>query len=453
MIGRCGDGKLPLADAQSALYSRGIASASRGAPGTATASAMHVLALEYQHSGHHLEHLSYLLPALIRSADAVTVAVTREAAFSREFAEYIEPFRADVAIDLSMTQVVERSVGVPRSIEIFRRFCAAVGNVRPDRVIVPSADAMTFGSLAGVPKGLRTVVAATPIDVCLHAGPEGMADRSLGQRARAWLLPFAAEQAPWTRIRFLNPHVFESMRQRRTRRLADPGAVPSPLPTSRQIDRRASRAELGLPTSGRYICAAGHLGLTWKGTDLLLAAFRHLRRRPDDRLLLAGACGLLLKALIASTYQDLIDAGSLLLIDRFLSSRELDAVCTAADVMCVPYPRFERVSGVLLRSVAARRPVVTTNTGWPGDIVRRFRVGWTCDVTSPEALLATLQQALDRSGEDLDGPLLDMLLRYHAIENFTAHWLSDYARFRANSGPQPYAWDQLKEDAARVRSK
>ncbi len=414
---------------------------------------MRVLALEYQYSGHHLEHLSYLLGPLLRSGSRVTVALTREALESPQYREYIAPFAGAVEFDEGLRAIGAGRLHAPRAVHIFREFCRAVERHKPDRVLLPSADVMTFGALAGVPRSAASAIARAPIDVCLHSGPGGMRDESVGQRARAWLMPFALRRAPWARIRFLNPLVVDAMKARAAGSRLQLSCMPNPVPVSRGLDRHQSRERLGLPTSGRYLCATGGLGLSWKGTDRLLEAFRRMRRRPTDRLLLAGASGPKVRALIAARYQGLINEQRLLTLDRFLSSHDIDAVCTAADVVCVPYPKFARVSGVLLRGVAAGRPVVSTDTGWCGEVVRRFGLGTTCDATDLNVLVASLERALDIEGERFAHPLAALFMRYHSIGNFVAHWLGEPSACQGgDAGEFPYTWPQLLADGSRLRA-
>ena len=54
--------------------------------------AIRVLVAEYEHSGHHLEFLRHLLPALISSDYRVTVAITDDGYDSSEYRAYLEPF-------------------------------------------------------------------------------------------------------------------------------------------------------------------------------------------------------------------------------------------------------------------------------------------------------------------------------------------------------------------------
>jgi glycosyltransferase involved in cell wall biosynthesis len=397
---------------------------------------MHILALEYEYSGHHLEHLSYLLPELSAISSAVTVAVTRKGARSPPFQEYIRPYEGTIRIDDRMTNFVPQRVGVPRPIRAFRQVCDVIDAVQPDHVLMPSADSATFGSVVSALKlGPSRDI---PIDVCLHAGPGGMRDQGIGQRLRSRLSLSTCKLAPWRRVSFLNPYVFETVLARSPALAGRVGTIPSPVPASRRLTTQASRSRLGLPETGRLLCATGGLSLPWKGVDRLLAAFRELRRRKDDRLLLAGSCGPSLRHLLASRYRDLIESENILVIDRFLSDEEIDAVCTAADAICAPYPGFTRVSGVLLRAVAAGKPVLSTVTGWSGNIVRDFGVGWSCDATNERELSSTLQTVLDECVDYVESRQARELLRYHSIPNFVAHWLSPLG-----AKDEPFTWNQL----------
>lgn len=141
-------------------------------------------------------------------------------------------------------------------------------------------------------------------------------------------------------------------------------------------------------------------------------------------MLLAGRSHLAYRELADREYGDLIASGRVVLIDRYLRDEELhDAYC-AADVVAVPYYPMDDLSANLLAAIAAERPVLANDFGYAGTAIRRFALGWACDILNPEMFAKTLR-----------------LLEYHDPQNYADTVL---LRLRSRIGiPQPIvrSWD------------
>ena len=404
---------------------------------------MHVLVCEHPHWGHHHEFMGYLVAGLLGAVDRVSVAVTPAGQRSANFREYLAPLAERVEV-APILREIPQSPAVRRALSMFQEFERAASEIGPDYVMLPSADSATFGAFLDRFRPGRSVFHHLPAEVCLHSGPGGEFVAGLGQRARAMLQPTAYRVAPWRRIHMINPLAYEVLRGRGTR--LPIGTLPSPVTVAEPKPRGECRARLGLPEDGRLLVAAGGLDRQEKGTDRLLAAFRRLRREPGDRLLLAGRCAPGLVKLVESDYGDLVAAGQLLMLNRFLSDEDMGDVFSAADVVCVPYPGFRRLSGILTRGVAAGRPVLSNSAGWMGAVVRRFGLGWQCDAADDEKLVETAQAALDGCRDYVQGESGREFARYHAMDNFHAHWLVGLAEYAGLKGTGvPFTWEQLLE--------
>ncbi len=136
----------------------------------------------------------------------------------------------------------------------------------------------------------------------------------------------------------------------------------------------------------------GHL-TERKGTLALLEALRLVPERIAARLVVVLAGKLdpaiagraaALRGRLEALQPDL----ALAVVDRRLSSGEIEALVARADVVLAPYQRFVGSSGVLLWAARAGKPLLTQDFGLIGPLVRHYRLGLTVDASQPEALAA-----------------------------------------------------------------
>jgi glycosyltransferase involved in cell wall biosynthesis len=85
----------------------------------------------------------------------------------------------------------------------------------------------------------------------------------------------------------------------------------------------------------------------------------------------------------------------LFLFDRLLSDREFVTFVDAADVICIPYVRFVGTSGVLVHAAQAGRPVLGPEFGVLGELVRRHKLGVTCNTARADAVLEGVNRSLE----------------------------------------------------------
>jgi glycosyltransferase involved in cell wall biosynthesis len=192
------------------------------------------------------------------------------------------------------------------------------------------------------------------------------------------------------------------------------------------MEKAAGRRLLGIPEDGRYIGLAASID-SRKAVLELLTAFRAVAG-PGERALLAGDINNTHWNTITKQFGDLVANGRLCVIRRFLSQTEYQAALAALDVVCTPYPRFGGLSSTLLEGVAAGRPILADNFGWSAEVVRRFRLGWTCDVLDQEQFNRAVRTALDEAGNYRRSDEAARLLAFHTAQNFSDHWLAGIDR-------------------------
>ncbi len=166
-----------------------------------------------------------------------------------------------------------------------------------------------------------------------------------------------------------------------------------------ELDETASRAEarehLGLPQDSPIVLFFGGLQKD-KGIDLLLRSVPLL----DDDLVtvLAGEPVDISSSDVERTRGSMTNPERL--VERFgrVSDGEVSKYMAAADVVVLPYRRSHvGTSGVLQRAAAAGRPVVATDVGQIGPLVRDNGLGLVIEPGSSQALADGLRRLLTKS--------------------------------------------------------
>jgi glycosyltransferase involved in cell wall biosynthesis len=135
------------------------------------------------------------------------------------------------------------------------------------------------------------------------------------------------------------------------------------------------------PPEGRTLLFFG-LIRDYKGLDVLLEA---LPRIPDADLVVAGDP--------VDPVPENVD-GRVEWQLRFIQTDEIPALMTRAAAVVLPYRRLDS-SGVLATAIGYRRPVVVTDVGSLGEIVREFKAGEVVPVDDPRALAEACARLLE----------------------------------------------------------
>ncbi len=165
--------------------------------------------------------------------------------------------------------------------------------------------------------------------------------------------------------------------------------VPDPLPDlvympGEDTSKQACRVRLGLPSERIILLFFGELRES-KGPDVLLEAAHLLPAEVD--------LGRVPDELVSVYFQ-------------------------AADAIVLPYRRsFLATSGVLQWAAAARKPVIATDVGDVGDLVRRYRLGLVVEPENPKRLAETVGQYV-RERETIETSITESASQYSSLN----HW-------------------------------
>jgi hypothetical protein len=130
---------------------------------------MRVLIPQQYHGGHFYQYIAYVLPALIRVADEVVVAVTPEGRASPEFASSLAEFSGAVRFPEILPPASPRQ-SMSERWRVHRDIRRAVSLVAPDYVLIPSGDAPATPASLFRMAGRSTLPKDVPCEVGIHFG-------------------------------------------------------------------------------------------------------------------------------------------------------------------------------------------------------------------------------------------------------------------------------------------
>jgi glycosyltransferase involved in cell wall biosynthesis len=135
------------------------------------------------------------------------------------------------------------------------------------------------------------------------------------------------------------------------------------------------------PAAGRTLLFFG-LIREYKGLDVLLSALPEI---PDARLIVAGDP----LDPVPQSGDERVEWHL-----RFIPGAEIPGLMARAAAVVLPYRQLDS-SGVLATAIGYRRPVVVTDVGSLGEIVREFRAGEVVPVDDPKALAEACARLLE----------------------------------------------------------
>lgn len=384
-------------------------------------SALKVLIYEPFPAGHRFEYLRHILPALDQLGVDIVVASTALGLQSEEFQIHLSPLSN--LFEQYQCGVVSDETPRKSAATSLRQFLLTLKSTRPDHAYFPLADGVT--QTAGLRSCFRRLYREDIQTEALHfRGRYGY--RSIGnlrERIRDKTYRFFTYRSPWTKYWHVDPWQLDSLCQNAPQFRQRTVLMPDPVTPTAHIDRIEARRELGISDRGTIIGCAGPMAGR-KGIHLLIDAFAGaVSKLPaDTRLLLFGKFTPEMQHHLS--LQDLATKSRMIIRDQRLTNREMEIVIPAMDVVCTPYPRSAGSSGIVLRAIAAERPLVAANAYWMGKIVPPLRAGVTCDVRDVPALSKTLVEAVRDCRSFRQSDAAKKYLEFQSIANFRATWTS-----------------------------
>lgn len=120
-------------------------------------------------------------------------------------------------------------------------------------------------------------------------------------------------------------------------------------------------------------------------------------------ILLIGPIGLEEKELLQTRIAEISQSLPVQIICRheFVTDQEIQPYFQIADVVLAPYQRHIGMSAILVRAAAAQKPVLVSDFGLMGEMVRRYKLGLAVDSTVPSEITKGFERFMLESSETL----------------------------------------------------
>jgi glycosyltransferase involved in cell wall biosynthesis len=196
------------------------------------------------------------------------------------------------------------------------------------------------------------------------------------------------------------------------------------IPMHNTLSLSDARKKLNLPLDREVVLLFGSIRAN-KGLSVLLRALEIVRLQyPRILLVVAGSVP---RGVSFEPYSSIIERSNLSKHVRtflwFIDDDDVDMFFAVANLIVLPYLKFESQSGVLLRAYTHKKPVVVSNVGAMGELVSVDNVGLVVEPGEPESLAMAIISVL------------------HDPEKFKAHYTTDLE--------SKYSWRHIAESTMR----
>ena len=250
---------------------------------------------------------------------------------------------------------------------------------------------------------------------------------TLKSRAQQWqekILLSAILQKPYLhRLLCLDPFVVEAINRTKVEPKVAVLADPVELHSS-QTSLSELRSHLKIEPQRKIFLLFGEL-TERKGVEQVLEAITLLSVEQCQQLcfLLVGRCEAIVQHRFQSKIAQVCKTRPAQIVKQygFISQQAVQDYFRLSDVVLAPYQKHIGMSGILLQAAAAQKPVLSSNYGLMGEMVRRYQLGLAVDTTQPSEIAAAITQLLQEPASNFyNVEKTKQLVQQNTVEKFAA---------------------------------
>ena len=382
---------------------------------------MKIQLIEAFHGGHHTNYIEALLPTFRRNLESghvseVTITVTK----THHEQLLRQGIAKQEAVNLRFLPTfpdINPNPSLQDRYKLFQSINQSVEEVNADALICTSADYdVMFSALLksnasyGARQGCKSVGV-------FHYGYPRSKNLAWKENLKQKIYETAWKNAAWDRFLFVNPLMYEYIKQQNSTFSGKTTLLPDPVPAAISVETIEARKRLGIPQDGFYLGFVGMMD-TRKAIPELLAAFVHAKAHLSSRLLLAGMLAQEYHQLIQEKYADLVKSQRIVLINRHLSNDEVQLGYAAIDAQALLQYRRINLSANLLKAVAYGKPILVDNYGYTGMMTNRFGLGSSCDVHNIDSISHAMTHLIETAKNFKQTPQTKRLIEFHHVDNY-----------------------------------
>ena len=355
---------------------------------------------EPDHTGHRLKYVALIAEAFFNIGYRVVIVTTVTVLNSMQYKQLLLPYKHRFEIVTVPGTSVSRNMFTAMMRDAFA-LSKLLRTTKADLLFVPCLDSSfyVFGCLGAV--HLLRNRNAPPIHGILFRGnyayqrPAFKPLMKLKQKATEWIIL----KGPYSRILCLDEIVYDRLARSLKRKIKAFHnrfiLCPDPVESSiGGIDADSFRKMYCIPTKARIVGGFGNIDER-KGMDLLIRAFVKYGPSDYEYLLLVGPQNNRVREVLKSIIESDARSKNIVSVDRFVSDDELLAAIDACDVVAAPYPEHIGSASIVLRAAAFNKPVLGSEFGWIGHFVRKYRLGYCCNVLDEKELIIGIHWAFN----------------------------------------------------------
>ncbi len=380
-----------------------------------------LLIYEPDHNGHHYSYLARMLPGFVDSEVSIILATTPEGASSKQYDFYLRPFEEHF-------RLIQDCVAPPRSpLRIAWRRAVEIKKLQKkyaaDHVFVAYADGV-WQVLAA----LSVVLGASrkrsySIEGILYRGDFTYPDvRKVSGQIKRSLFRRLLSKTIFDRLLIDDDYLYD-FANKVLAEIKNPitriDLAVNPIEFF-DVEKDEARRKFGFYGGSRVISLSGMID-NRKGAHLLVEAFvaainDGLR---DTVLVLAGPHSEAVRLLLQQDENRLhVECGRIISIDRLLNERDMYSVAAASDVVAAPYPNHSGRSSIVIWAAAAGRPVLGTERGCIGLVIKRESLGTVCDVRDTGLFTREISRVFENPWSEADAARAKAYAGCHTIQNY-----------------------------------
>ena len=381
-----------------------------------------VLVYENSLSGHRGLYVAILAEELIRLGLQVTLALPANALDQTEG----QVFLANTMQRCEVLPQACISIANPSGLSFAKaklsQLVQATKHKQFQRCYVPYADGLTQGWGAKLlPK--QVLPSELPIEGLMMRGGFAYPQPSVRRKWAALISKRLQLRSNLSVIHQLDPMPFYAMQPSANNRIR---LMPEFIDQEPDFDQHQSKADFGIEPDTHLIVCPGAVNEN-KGAHLLIEAIHQPQAEKHLHLLLVGKHS----SAVLQRLSRFPNSKRVTSINRFATANEFSKLFAAADTVAVCYLRHIGSSSILLRAAKSRKQILASNWGWIGWATNTFELGKTCNASSIDDIVASLNQLANQSEKSGANDLRfkpKTFLDYHSKENHCAHWSDELCK-------------------------
>jgi glycosyltransferase involved in cell wall biosynthesis len=199
------------------------------------------------------------------------------------------------------------------------------------------------------------------------------------------------------RVLFIDELIYESFLRSVPQTHSRLALCPDPVETDHTIGKDDFRTRFGIPINAKVLGVFGEIN-SRKGVDFLIESFGHYVAGARDYLLLMGRHS----PKVAQKLLRFPAARNIVSIDAFVTDDELISGINAVDVVAAVYRRHVGSASIVIRAAAAGKPVLGSDFGWIGHMIRKHGLGKVCNVSNGGSLVEGFGWAFNNPASNVE---------------------------------------------------